>query len=238
MVLIIYTTKSQPARHNKRYKNKKENINNKMSNGVIICLGKILRKDGTPEPMLLSRCDKALEVYGKTGYPIINSGADTIGCGRSEARVMTEYMNRRYPGVPIIMDEAANNTVENFQNCLQFADAIGATKIVIVTCQHHMPRAEYVCRAVLIARGQEIALETAPSSDPVENRAQLRVEEYKKIFTTPKYLQKHFGLEPPGEVQFKATKSKLACLLRPCDRRRKSVSYLQSLHFDTITARS
>ena len=42
--------------------------------GIILTLGKKLNNDGTALPMLLARCDKALEVNKLTGYPIINTG--------------------------------------------------------------------------------------------------------------------------------------------------------------------
>lgn len=197
-----------------------------MRNGVIICLGKALQPTGEAEPMLLRRCDKALEIHALTQYTIINSGADTVGCGTSEAKFMTEYMQNITQNAPIIMEQQANNTVENFRYCLDLATVLQATEIIIVTCQHHMPRAEYVCQAVLMDRGQNMQITTSPSPDPMRNRLQLLSNEYKKIFTTPSYLVKHFNIEPPGELQFTKAKSTLEKLLQQPENRRRSCSHI------------
>ena len=69
----------------------------KMTRGVIVCLGKALEKSGKPEKMLLQRCDRALEMQNETNFPIIASGADTVKCGMTEAKVMADYMWSKNP---------------------------------------------------------------------------------------------------------------------------------------------
>lgn len=64
----------------------------KRARGVIICLGKALEKTGKPEKMLLQRCEKALEIQKQTNFPIITSGADTVKCGITEAKVMSDFI--------------------------------------------------------------------------------------------------------------------------------------------------
>ena len=65
---------------------------NEKARGVIICLGKALGKNGKPEKMLLQRCEKALEIQQQTNFPIITSGADTVKCGITEAKVMSDFI--------------------------------------------------------------------------------------------------------------------------------------------------
>ena len=180
----------------KYYRSKKTAVT--PSKGVIICLGKVLNQDGTPDPMLLTRCDKAIEIHKETGYPVVNTGSDPVGCGLSEAEVMSDYMIQRQPEMAVFVEDAAMNTVQNFIFSVQIANALQAEEVVIVTCQHHMPRAEYVCRAVLADRKENFIIRTAPSPDTVEGQ-ELRLKEYNKICTTPTYLIKHFNISPPDE---------------------------------------
>ena len=118
---------------------------------MIACLGKSLRKDGTPEPELLIRCQKAYEVHMELGYPIITSGADPAKIGITEAEFMKSYLIKSFGCDPtmILKEEKANNTIENFINTLEIAKELGVSKLIIVTCQNHMPRAKLLCQTVL-----------------------------------------------------------------------------------------
>jgi len=49
----------------------------------------------------------------------------------------------------IVKEEKADNTVENFINTIELATQVGAKELIIVTCENHMPRAKYICQAVL-----------------------------------------------------------------------------------------
>jgi len=217
-----------------------------MRRGVIICLGKALKKNGTPEKMLLNRCDKAIEVYRSTGFPIICSGADTVQVGISEAQVMADYIHSHDASIPIIFEEKANNTVENFQYCFKIAENLNAEEIILVTCEHHMPRASYVCRAVLNHLGSnlgskmgsnsgsnwgQINITTESAPDVPQTSHALRQEEHKKIFTTPSYLVNHFEIEPPAEIYFSNARQTLEKLVQISAPRRKSFGqqHLESL---------
>ena len=74
-----------------------------MRKGLIICLGKALKKNGDAEKMLLNRCDKAIEVHRLTGFPIICSGADTVRVGITEAQVMADYIKSHDDSIPLIL---------------------------------------------------------------------------------------------------------------------------------------
>ena len=196
-----------------------------MKRGLIICLGKALKKNGEPEKMLLNRCDKAIEVHRLTGFPIICSGADTVRVGITEAQVMADYIKSHDSSIPIIFEENANNTVENFQYCFEIADQLNAEEVVLVTCEHHMPRASYVCRAVLSHLGSiwgQITFKTETAADVPQTAYALRQEEFKKIFTTPSYLVNHFQIEPPAEMFFSNARQTLEKLVQISTPRRKS----------------
>lgn len=60
--------------------------------GIIVCLGKLLRENGTPEPELLTRCEEAYQVHKDLRYPIITSGGDTANIGITEAEFMRNYI--------------------------------------------------------------------------------------------------------------------------------------------------
>lgn len=193
-----------------------------MKRGLIICLGKALKKNGEPEKMLLNRCDKAIEVHRLTGFPIICSGADTVQVGVTEAQVMADYIKSHDASIPLIFEEKANNTVENFQYCFEIADQLNAEEVVLVTCEHHMPRASYVCRAVLEHLGVQIAFKTETAVDVPQTAYALRKEEHRKIFTTPSYLVNHFQIEPPSEMFFSGARQTLEKLVQMSTPRRKS----------------
>jgi len=208
-----------------------------MSRGLIICLGKALKKNGEPEKMLLNRCDKAIEVYRLTGFPIICSGADTVQVGVTEAKVMADYIIARDASIPIIFEEKANNTVENFQYCFEIADKLNAEEVVLVTCEHHMPRASYVCRAVLNNLGSNLAesinFKTETAVDVSQTAYALRQEEHRKIFTTPSYLINNFQIEPPAEMFFSHAIQTLEKLVQMSTPRRKSFG---QQHLESLTS--
>jgi len=199
----------------------------KRESGIVICLGKVLRKNGLPEPMLLNRCHKAMEVARRTNFPIIVTGGDTIGCGITEATVMADYIRQFDHEVEVMLEHSADNTVENFQNCLEMVSQSGVAEVALVTCEHHMPRAEFVCRAVMISRGIDLAISSHPAPDMAGNVTQLRQEEYRKIFTTPEYLRRKFNIAPPSDLHFQKAKKDLETLLATHKPRRKSCAHVK-----------
>ena len=147
------------------------------SRDVIVCLGQALLADAKPNPILLTRCDKAVELHQIMKCPIINTGGDPVGVGRTEARVMSEYMKSVY-GVEkafIIEEGAAQSTVENavfVLNLLKdfrkehegaFSDCI--INVFLVTSPHHMPRSSYIFKAVFGHDNFKFKLIESPSID-------------------------------------------------------------------------
>ena len=49
------------------------------SRDVIVCLGQALLAEAKPNPILLTRCDKAVELHQIMKCPIINTGGDPAG---------------------------------------------------------------------------------------------------------------------------------------------------------------
>ena len=214
-----------------------------LKRGLIICLGKALKKNGEPEKMLLNRCDKAIEIHRLTGFPIICSGADTVQVGVTEAQVMADYIKSHDDSIPLIFEEKANNTVENFQYCFEIADQLNAEEVVLVTCEHHMPRASYVCRAVQSHLGSNfgrITFKTETARDVPQTAYALRKEEHEKIFTTPSYLVNRFQIDPPAEMFFSSARQTLEKLVQMSTPRRKSFGqqHLESLISEDSKTRS
>jgi len=199
----------------------------KKERGIVIWLGKVLRKNGLPEPMLLNRCHKALEIAKMKKFPIIVTGGDTINCGITEATVMADFIRQFDAEVEVLVEHRADNTVENFQNCLAMVSQSGVEEVALVTCEHHMPRAEFVCRAVMISRGIDLVISCHPAPDMAGNVTQLRQEEYRKIFSTPEYLQRKFNIAPPGDLHFQKAKKDLETLLATHKPRRKSCAHIK-----------
>ena len=144
---------------------------------VIVCLGQALLADANPNPILLTRCDKAVELHQIMKCPIINTGGDPVGVGRTEARVMSEYMKSVYrvEQTFIIEEGAAQSTVENavfVLNLLKdfrkehegaFSDCI--INVFLVTSPHHMPRSSYIFKAVFGHDNFKFKLIESPSID-------------------------------------------------------------------------
>ena len=132
----------------------------------------------------------------------------------------------------IILEEKANNTVENFLFCFEIMERLGANHIILVTSEHHGPRANFVCRAVMSHRHLNFTLDISTSDDLFSGAQELRNSEYEKIFTTIPYLLEHFAIESPGEKFFEEAKSQLENLKfrntllppkMPQTKRRKSI---------------
>ena len=145
------------------------------SRDVIVCLGQALLADANPNPMLLTRCDKAVELHKIMKCPIINTGGDPAGVGKTEARVMSEYMESVY-GIDqtfIIEEGAAQSTVENAvfvlnllndfrkENEDAFSDC--HINVYLVTSPHHMPRSSYIFKTVFDYHNFQVKFIESPS---------------------------------------------------------------------------
>ena len=142
---------------------------------VIVCLGQALLPNAEPNPVLLTRCDKAVELYRILKCPIINTGGDPVGCGKTEARVMSEYMKSVY-GVDktyIIEESEAKSTLENAIFVLKILEGSKNKNedkfcncdinVYLVTSPHHMARSSYFFKAVFDYHNFKFNLIEAPS---------------------------------------------------------------------------
>ena len=147
------------------------------SRDVIVCLGQALLADAKPNPILLTRCDKAVELHQIMKCPVINTGGDPAGVGKTEARVMSEYMESVY-GVDqtfIIEEGAAQSTLENAVFVLNLLEEFRKENddvcsdcninVYLVTSPHHMPRSSYIFKAVFGHHNFQFKLIESPSMD-------------------------------------------------------------------------
>lgn len=108
-----------------------------------------------PSLSLAKRLEAALEyVRDKPDVPIVVSGSQGRGEAISEARCMSDWLRVR--GVPpeqILLEEQANNTVENIRYSLDILSARGidtTQNIAVVSSDYHL------CRASLYMAGNMV----------------------------------------------------------------------------------
>ena len=63
----------------------------------------------------------------------------------------------------LILEEKADNTVENFIESFEILKNKDWNEIVLVTCENHTPRAMYICEAVRNHFNSNIQLRAKPS---------------------------------------------------------------------------
>jgi hypothetical protein len=123
---------------------------------IAICvLGQSLDSDGSIPPALLTRLRLATELHRDyPTAPLIVSGGDPADTGRTEAEAMYAFLIDA--GVPprcIVLEPLAQNTVQNALLVLPLVPA-GASTLLLITSDFHMPRASYAFEAVIAASGR------------------------------------------------------------------------------------
>ena len=108
----------------------------------------------------------------------------------------------------IILEEKASSTVKNFLFSFDIIKEFQASRIIIVTSEHHGPRAKFVCRAVMSHRHLSYKLEISTSKDQFPGVEELINHEMKMMSWFIPYLKK-YGIESPGEEYFEEAKSQL-----------------------------
>lgn len=108
----------------------------------------------------------------------------------------------------IILEEKASSTVKNFLFCFDIMEQFEASRVIIVTSEHHGPRAKFVCRAVMSHRHLNYQLQTSTSKDEFPGVKELINHEMKMMSLFIPYLKK-YGIESPGEEYFEEAKSQL-----------------------------
>ena len=117
--------------------------------------------DGEVPPLLRSRLDRAVEIYGSTSPRplVIPSGGQGQDESRTEGTAMAEYL--RGAGVDhadLLAEEKAENTEENLRLSSEIFAASGRSgALVAVTSNYH------VLRAALLARSLKLDAEVVGS---------------------------------------------------------------------------
>jgi len=111
----------------------------------ILLPGIRLTETGEPKPELHRRANKAFEVWQKHRAPIICCGADTAGCGISEAEVLGRILiSKGVPEEDIIREDRSLITAENFANAAKITGT--GKRAAVVTSDYHMLRSKILAR--------------------------------------------------------------------------------------------
>lgn len=102
--------------------------------------------DGEPSPFLAARLDVAVELWRAGTVRAVLVSGDNRAADYDEPGAMQRYLTAH--GVPedrIVKDPAGNNT---YDSCRRARDVYGATEMVVVTQDYHLPRTVTACRAL------------------------------------------------------------------------------------------
>ena len=115
---------------------------------VIIVLGAGLRHDGRPGWALTRRSERAAGLWLEGIAPMLMcTGAQAEGFPRSEADACREILIRRgVPASAILMEEKSRSTEESAVYAGNKIDAIGHSRVVLVSDSYHMLRASWLYR--------------------------------------------------------------------------------------------
>ena len=118
---------------------------------AVIVLGAQVKPDGTPSVQLTWRLDAAAEAYLKAAQPVplVVCGAQGSDEPCPESVVMKQYLVKQ--GIPenmILEDPDSRNTKQNLENAqkLLAEEYPEAKRVLIVTSDHHVPRAMAIAR--------------------------------------------------------------------------------------------
>ena len=112
-----------------------------------LVLGYALAPDGSPQPSLIARVDRAAELYRAGLAPRLVLSGGAARARMTEAGVMRELLVER--GIPlqaIELDIRARSTEENFACGMPILAEKAARTVLVVTEPWHMPRALYQAR--------------------------------------------------------------------------------------------
>jgi uncharacterized SAM-binding protein YcdF (DUF218 family) len=128
-----------------------------------LVLGFALEPDGTPQPALVARADRAatLAKLGRVRFVLASGGASRAG--HQEAEVIRELLLAR--GVPddrIVLDRASRTTIENFVCSAPLLETRGIQRAFLVTDDWHMTRASFLASRY----APKVTFLRAPSTSP------------------------------------------------------------------------
>ena len=112
----------------------------------ILVLGCPTRADGSLCQTQVRRCKRAVDLWLEKKAPIIMISGGKAHNEYCEAEAMAEFIHQTYPQIPILLEEKAANTYDNFKYAKQLCEQHGLESIVVVTSTSHCRRAAYFAR--------------------------------------------------------------------------------------------
>jgi len=112
-----------------------------------VVLGAAVYKDGRPSSFLRERIDVGVKLYlDGTVDRIIMSGDGNDSSGFGEPTVMRKVAESM--GVPADAIVEDPHGVDTYSSCVNARDTFGATSVIMVSQEFHVPRAVWVCENV------------------------------------------------------------------------------------------
>lgn len=135
---------------------------------VLIVLGYIPKKDGRPDPRMVSNARKTIQLCKKNKYSkIILSGGPTRGVPESEMmRIMLlNYIEQK----KVLIERKSMTTVQNALFCWEMLKDKNPKNITIIAARYHVPRVRYIFRSMFSHMGVSLKFESAHDMlDPIE----------------------------------------------------------------------
>jgi len=109
-----------------------------------IIFGAGLWRDGSPTPVLYDRVATGVALYqaGKVKQLLMSGDGTT---NRETVAMRRVALEMGVPEEAIVLDAAGLRT---YDSCLRARDLYGATQVLLVTQQFHLPRALFICEAL------------------------------------------------------------------------------------------
>lgn len=117
-----------------------------------LVLGAGLAADGTPSPFLRERVEAAAQLYRDGRVKVLLMSGDNSRLDYDEVATMaTIVAELGVPATAIVLDHAG---FDSYSSCYRARHVFGATSVIVVSQQFHLPRAVWLCQRLgLDARG-------------------------------------------------------------------------------------
>ncbi len=109
---------------------------------AIVVLGAQVKPDGSPSVQLQWRLDAAYDAWEARNVPVVVCGAQGGDEPAPEAYVMRDVLlSKGIPSQQVLTDAESYNTRQNIRHAARLLADTGASKVLIVTSDYHLPRA-------------------------------------------------------------------------------------------------
>lgn len=112
----------------------------------ILVLGCPTRPDGSLCRTQIRRCNKAIELWNTKTAPLIMISGGKAHNEYCEAEMMANYIHKQAPEIPILIEDKAANTYDNFKYAKLLCIQNQIHSIAIVTSTSHCSRSAYFAR--------------------------------------------------------------------------------------------